>query len=353
MRKRDYPTNPDHPGFPHGTRVGYNLGCRTACPSSPTCTGRHNRARKCTLWRAMGMLPPADTDMTPAEPIRAHVTALLEIPDVTNALITELSEVSARALYNVANGVCPTVRVGTARRLLSVSPADVRARLPRPNCPRFVQLIRSMQVQGFSMGWQAIQLGHNPSWMDKVVRQHLKYLSAKDADALEALARRLESKRGPYVTAAGKARAAGWHPLLAYDDDGNLIPEAVRDESIDARIGERDRLARERLDVLRLSLVFHLGPREIETRIGVTGALTQKIRAEAGLRFYLEDVSFTPGMERRSLLRPECVERGAEIRAALEDFFGDPLADPYEAAKRIGLLKAAKYDRLDQLAKSA
>jgi hypothetical protein len=342
--KRTFPYDLAHPEFPHGTRTGFNHGCsrNEYCPNTPTCAQVRYKAAKRVAWREAGMLPLGDQDMVPSGPVRDHVRTLLAVPEAETGIVGQAAGVSADLVLNISRAKNQTVRVGTARKLLATTPAQVQALAPRRVNRRHIQLVRSMQIQGWSMEWQAAQLGRSAEWLINLCAGKTPRIPAKDHTALLALARRLETEWGPDRVTAGKARAAGWHPLLAYDEDGELIPGAVRDETIETRKAARYKAARDRLEVLRLSLEYHLAPGDIEARVGVKSDLIHKIRAEAGLKFETENGLPGTAQARRSVLRPECAKRGAEIRAILDAHYADCESDEYETALEIGLRRGLK-----------
>jgi hypothetical protein len=335
--------DPADPDFPHGTATGYAKGCHRAspCPATPTCTTAHRRLAKLARARRLGVVAPGPTTRVPAAGLSGHIRTLMAAPGTTLNMIATVSGTHPQTVRACAEGRGRISRAA-AEKIRATTPAMMGDTLI-PATPKLIQLLRSMQAQGWSRAWQGRQLGCHPDTLGKIARGGQAKVAARLAARVAALAREVEAKQGPSRSAAIRARNAGWHPLAAYDEDGELIPCAVRDERVERRKADRYRAAHDRLEVLRLSL-GGMAPSDIETRTGVKHDLIQRTRAEAGLRFYTENGTPWSAQLRRSTLRPDPdnLKRAEEVRALLDAFYRDSLADAYKTALAIGLRKGLK-----------
>jgi hypothetical protein len=334
---------PDDADYPHGTYHGYRMGCRSAspCPSNPTCATVGLKRRKQTWLRRQGALPPAPLDRFPREPVLQHLNELLEIPGVTQELLSKIvgsphsvvSHIIQRATY---------VSYDVSTRLLAITPEQARASVPRrPITDKIVQLIRSMQAQGFTAAWQADKLGCSESFLIKVCNRKRDTVSREFAEALAALAASVEAKRGDSAEVAGRARAQGWHPLMAYDEQGQLIPEAIRtgeDDDARTRRENRHRLAMNRIVVLERSLIFGDGSQTIAQDLRMDDRQVNRYREEAGLMF--ESNGRNSGA-----VKPECAARAQELRKALAEFRSvEPAMDPFELLRSLGMMTSRRFN---------
>lgn len=302
------------------------------------------------------------------EPLRAHVKNLLKVPHVTYNVIARCADVADTTVRSVVVEDRPTIRAATAQKIMSVTKREVVEALPMvPVTRRHIQLIRSMQVQGWSVEWQAEQINRSVSWLMKILAGEATQIKAVDARGLHDLAERIErwgrerygGNWGPYTASAGKARALGWHPLAAYNDHGRLLKGAVLDdpkkEKEAAVRAQQETRAYNRLETLRLTIAFQLTSTEIAERLDrVHPDQVNRWRYAAGLRFLTqaERTTFEPGVPvQRSVLRPECRERAKAIMAIVGQVT-NPLVDPVKLCQELDAL-IKKFNAEDKKAKKA
>lgn len=120
-----------------------------------------------------------------------------------------------------------------------------------------VDLVRRLQAQGYPIAWQAERTGRDleelvdgspPMLVDEDILIRLRRLARHLGETMASPAPGLP---GAAITAAKTtARAAGYYPPAAYDDDGNLVPGAPEGHAWDVA----DELAEKRLRILELLL---------------------------------------------------------------------------------------------------
>ncbi len=299
----------------------------------------------------------------PAAPARRHLQMLLKLGDVQITHIAKCAKVTTSTIYRILDGTNSTITRETATKIAASSPEAVLA-IARERVrvtPKHIQLLRSMQVQGWSLKWQSERLGGTEAWLWGVASKAAKFITADEAEGIVELAEWVDrqariggSPWGPSAEAAGKARAAGWHPLAAYDDNRKLLPGAIRTEGtqkqevVDASVERKIRL---RLDALRLSLDGYSG-REVAQLIGTDERQVQRWRTDAGLRFQLKSdlpEKYTMRGVRPTVLRPECAPVADAVQAVLAVYATDKTADLrelYQQIRDIGTrAKAGEFDR--------
>jgi hypothetical protein len=356
--KRRYPADPTHPDFPHGTLHGYNFyGCR--CDRCRTAVAR---AKKRSQYRRdMGRIGP--TDLVDATAALAKIRTLAE--RYSYVQIGRMTGLSGRYVGQIVTGDHVPAKM-TAAKVRSIMAAEDPDRDDRyVPLSLYAQRVYSLCAMGYPIAWIAEQLGvANISVLydtGKHRTQGRVFLTTfQPLDALYQRIGHIPAERHPahafkshaISIAKTAARKRGYHPPLCYDDYGNLIPGSVRNETLEARMAARDRLARERLDVLRRTLRAEESANIIANRTGLHIKKVERIRKEAGLRFKSVTVrsALDDAAVAKLVVRPECRERAAEILSILDEYETDPLADPFELARRLGLMHADRYD-FDRAAK--
>jgi hypothetical protein len=210
----------------------------------------------------------------------------------------------------IRQGTCARLRRGTqpllsrriAEKIMAVGEEEVRSRVPVPVTRKMIQVMRSLQAQGWSLEWQAQRYGVNRNILVNIIWGRQKSTSRAIAARIFQTAQELEGKTGPADFAACLARRGGWHPLDHYDSEGNLI-----DMEAEQREAEREQRALDRLNVLRYS-VNGMPTTQIAEKTGVTERVVARYRAEVGLKM---DSLF--GSWR---VAPECLDLAARIRRA-------------------------------------
>lgn len=337
--RRPVTSDPSHPDFPHGTARRYLDG---RCRCNP-CKDAATLARK--QWehrRLTGRLGP--NDRVSAERARARLRALVdqgyEYADIARA--AGISKSQVRRHLGVASDGTPHKMF--ARMAHAILTADMTTVPPRVPAERYWQRAYSLAAAGYPLAWIARQLGmetdrlHFPrrdlqipldgtfGKLERLYRE-ISHVPAEVNQDFEFTPRQIQ--RAKFA-----ARKHGFHPPGCYDDDGRLIPEAIRDEKLAAKFAERDRQAQRRLTALRMCLAGVPGPAVAE-HLRVDAALVQRYCRQAGLAF-----AFDPYTD-RSVPRPECAERATEIREILAAHTF--LSDPFETVRVIGLMGEARY----------
>lgn len=335
MSVRINDTDMGSPAYPHGTERGYRNGCKgDTCPATPTCADVGRKKYKQRRLRQAGALPPADTSRVPAAQVQAHVRALREeVPGVTWNTIADIAGLPGATVRLAASGKHERVSRAVARSIMAVTPEQAKeSATDVPVTPKMIQLVRSMQAQGWSLVWQSQRVGRSRTWANKLTSGSIKAISHDTARRLEALAASLETKTNPDRRTQNYAKNAGWHPLAAYDDDGALIPGAVRDEEMEDRKEHRTRQAERRIIAVR-GLLAGRSSKLIAADIGVDSAIVDRYRIEVGLR-----------VNRHGELRPEYAGRAREVRAVMADHDGRCL-DAWETVRfRLGMMLLDRYN---------
>ena len=163
---------------------------------------------------------------TPSQPIRAHIDALY-MAGMSLSSIASAAGVSKSIVHRIFTGMHPTTRTTTATRILAVTapltvarPDDDETFVPRVGAVRRIQ---ALQV----LGWRHPDLHHLSG-----VRTHLilsqpgGWITWRNHARVAALYEQLSMTIGPSGHTARRARARGWAPPLAWDDDDLDDPHA-------------------------------------------------------------------------------------------------------------------------------
>jgi hypothetical protein len=257
------------PAFPHGTRIGRRRGC-TCVP----CKRARNLAdKKRTIDRQMGT--PAHV---PIGPVFEHLTRLVAHPDVNASVLARaVSGVSNTTINRILGGSVDTTtpQIETALLALTLDSVLPHAAFNSDAVKVTMQLMRSMQAQGWSLAWQAAQLGRESGVVFDFLNGKNGRITVVNQRKIAALARQVDGKWGPSEIAARQAREAGWYPLAAYDENGDLIPEAVE-------IDSEETAAAQVMRVLEMA-ARAVGNERIAAETGLPEGRVRTYRAAAGL----------------------------------------------------------------------
>lgn len=178
-----------------------------------------NDARYQKQWRldrALGRPRVAD-----AKPVRAHINTLYAARLSTRA-IADVAGVSPQAVTSIAQGQ-PTCRVDTARRILAVTLEAVYARqldtgfVPNIGARRRIQAL-------MAIGWRHVDITAEMGTAcgtrsHMVLHQVGGWVTKATHDAVRAAYDALSMRPGPSQRTRDRARALGYAPPLAWDDD--------------------------------------------------------------------------------------------------------------------------------------
>lgn len=223
------------PEFPHGTERGYFRGCKEHCCVEGK---RRTNARR-------ALLKNRGVPLTmPVGPVHAHVMALLAHDGFTVAAVARAADVAPKTVWQITRNDTERVRYGNANRLLALTADAVAAECRLVPSKKPIQQVKSMMRLGHRGQWIGARLGYAESCgtgAPQFVYKRTAYLTRDLADRIDALAREVGDRPGPSPLTAKRAAARGWHVPGAYDDNGDLIPWAVRlDERAEAAAEARE-----------------------------------------------------------------------------------------------------------------
>lgn len=319
MTKRTWPSDPAQPGFPHGTLYGYRLGCRRSvhtCPADPGCPDVWNRHTKHAKARKAGVVASRGTERVPAGPVLDRIRELRTTAGVSCATIARAAGIPSNTVSDIAARRPATVYQRVANAILRVGHVDVAREAARLPSGRYIQLCRSMQAQGWTLRWQLDQLGVRGNNLTFFYRPNI---SRDLAGRIHALACSVEGRWGPSRHAMAAAARSGHHPLACYDDDGTLIPSAVRGD-LEERRARREARAATRLEALRLSLPPHSLPADgIAARLRVNRRTVDRYRSDVGLHLNWVEA------DGRTEVRPESLHQAETVAAAVAAYSAEEI----------------------------
>ncbi|MFB7936638.1 hypothetical protein, partial [Streptomyces sp. NPDC056049] len=200
---------------PHGTTARYQgnrTGTRPPCKCRP-CLDAHRRAcNERELAHLSGILC-----RVPIQPIANHIHNLLAV-GMSHTQIGLAAGVSRSTVIHIARGKHPTCNRESAERVLAVRPRIVRDtdRVPAVGTRRRLQAL-------YALGHGSAVLS-SITGLTKGTIQNLLYERAQDTTAatyktVRAVYRQLAATPGSSSRARASARAGGWVPPAAWDDD--------------------------------------------------------------------------------------------------------------------------------------
>jgi hypothetical protein len=219
----------------------------------------------------------------PARPARLHLATLFgQTPGLTPHAMEHLVDDSViRRIMRMD----PDRRIprATAERILAITLPQAATLVRQHPRYRAEWIVRTSQALGWSLGWQARHLGYSgasPGWMTSpgpisdVNMRAVEAMREHIADRVATPANSGQSKGG-IARAKGEAARAGWHVPAAYDDDMQLIAEAVRH-----RDSFRDAAEDCREEIIDRIIRFpYMGPAEIALSVGCSTDYAQKVRS--------------------------------------------------------------------------
>lgn len=222
------------------SRACYLRGC-----NQPACRDKHLRYCK-EYQHETFHTGPLTTD---SAPYIARVQALTAA-GWTHAAIAADTGVGITTIRDLAAGESVRLYRDTAALLDQHQPAD-----EPPNwwvdSTGTMRRLQALTVIGWPQHTVAAELGLGYSTVRSIANGRRRSTPRHTADAVTALYARWSRRPGPSATAAGRARARGWHGPLAWE--GNLDdPSAKPDTTGEGADGERKR------DNLRPQEIRHL-----------------------------------------------------------------------------------------------
>jgi hypothetical protein len=112
------------------------------------------------------------------------------------------------------------VRPATMARILAVNPKRDNRRDAYVDATGSRRRLQALAVNGWPSRNLAKQLGHkDPATIQNIASGKTPTIRLRTKDAIRDLYERLWDQPGPSVRAANLAKAKGWMPALAWDDD--------------------------------------------------------------------------------------------------------------------------------------
>jgi hypothetical protein len=255
--------DPTDPAYPHGTERGY---FRAPCRCQP-CINAHTREGH---LRALRVQREGDVvDLTAKA--QTHLLSLLGDGVVLNDL-ARATGLRWRTVHAVVAGIAEAPRRPSLRKMLALTPEDVRDSAYWGNRTLAQQQIGSLMRLGWPGDWIEKRVGVNVTDLHRYER-----ITAEVCRRVAAVAAEVGDRPGPSSITAARAKRAGWRVPGAYDAEGNLIPGAALDDE-DPRLRAKRLIAERRADVHRL---YDEGyeTAEVAARLGISRDLAQADRA--------------------------------------------------------------------------
>ena len=275
--------DPTHPDFPHGQQKGWYRGCRSdECPVTPSCRTVRLRAQKASR---VGMAQPR---WVSAQMVRDHVTGLMDQhPQLTIAAVARAAGVHPPKLTAVMRSGQPGVARHIAAAVLAVTAHAALRRTSRVDAREARHTINTLRALGYPMRWQSRRCGIAREFIEDIAAGRWATVSRADNKRLRDLAATVGDRAAnpgrdgiePKIITrtVARARRDGWHPPACYDDNGDLIPEAVPGHPWAIALTH----ARNRIDAIRDSLDGH-SAKVIAARYGLSERSVMRYRRLAG-----------------------------------------------------------------------
>ena len=194
----------------HGTATAYSRhGCR--CDTCRTAT-----ARRTKVWR-LDRLRGVE-HLVYAEPLRDHVAMLMKSGMSFKAIALTAGWASRNALADAMTRKRVTPR--TLARVLAVHPELDNRKDAYVDATGSARRLQALAVNGWPSRNLAKQLGHkDPMTIQHVANGQTPTIRLRTKDAIRGLFDELWDQPGPSKRTASIAKARGWLPALAWDDD--------------------------------------------------------------------------------------------------------------------------------------
>ena len=255
----------------HGTATAYSRhGCR--CDTCRTAT-----ARRTKVWR-LDRLRGVE-HLVDAEPLRDHVAMLMKSGMSFKAIALTAGWASRNALADAMTRKRVTPR--TLARVLAVHPELDNRKDAYVDATGSARRLQALAVNGWPSRNLAKQLGHkDPMTIQHVANGKTPTIRLRTKDGIRGLFDELWDQPGPSKRTADIAKARGWLPALAWDDD--LIdrpdhqPEDVRRAKVN---GGGSGVTLEDIEEAREQ--GYVTAEQIGWRLGVSRATVQQILSRA------------------------------------------------------------------------
>jgi DNA-directed RNA polymerase specialized sigma24 family protein len=248
------------------SRACYLRGCQ-----QPACRDKH--LRYCKQYQFSRARTGRHT--TDAAPYIIKVQAFVAA-GWTHRAISETTGVGITTIRDLAAGEAHRIYISNARRL--------DRHQPTTNAPTWwvdatgtMRRIQALTVIGWPQESIAAALGLGYSTIRRIANDGRRHTPRATAEAVAALYADWSRRPGPSRSAAGRARARGWHGPLAWDsniDDPNAIPdtEGVGTEAAGRRDNDRPaeirHLAGFGLSADTIAKQVGLNVKDVKTRLG-------------------------------------------------------------------------------------
>lgn len=223
----------------HGTLSCYKSGCRQ--PECAQAERDYTNSRR--RLRAYGR---PTTNLVNADPARQHAKALMNLGWGIAALQEAAGGNMMALIYGrPASGKPPLARITetSSRKLLSI-PLELIPTTNLVDASGVRRRSRAMCVLGYSLAWQAAEVGVVPSIVQYLASGATERTQAKTAWAIRGVYDRVwQAPALDGVTARitqKRAAEKGWLPPLAWDDDLIDLPEADLEAEIARRVSAMD-----------------------------------------------------------------------------------------------------------------
>ena len=194
----------------HGTATAYSRhGCRCDICRAAT-------ARRTKVWR-LDRLRGVE-HLVDAEPLRDHVAELMAAGMSFKAIALTAGWASRNALADAMSRKRVTPR--TLARVLAVYPELDNRKDAYVDATGSARRLQALAINGWPTRNLAKQLGHkDPATIQHIANGKTPTIRLRTKDDIRALFDDLWDQPGPSKRTADIAKARGWLPALAWDDD--------------------------------------------------------------------------------------------------------------------------------------
>lgn len=219
-------------GFPHGEARGYSAFCR--CTPCTTAASRA-QVRRATGRKIAGSII---TDARALRAVRAHVTELR-----AHGQPAQIARAAGISHYSVTRALASdtqAMRLKILAALMATTAEQVEAQIAEGDYISAAEthwMLQTLRAQGYAWAWlsQAVESSEkhlrriNPA--GKVTVAFARQVAATHATYGDVAATPTATGQSEWTIALAmrRARAAGWYPPSAYDENKNLIDRALPD----------------------------------------------------------------------------------------------------------------------------